>query len=88
VWEAAHAFLAGYRAVAAPLPQDWRRLIRRSVALAGIRLVQTLIEYGYSGAQLLPSMKAILLPWSALLLSEPLAIIDELAGSGRSDCHC
>ena len=88
LWEAAHAFLAGYRSVAAPAPQEWRGLIQRSVALTGIRLVQTLLEYGYDGAHLLPSMKPILLPWSALLLSEPPALVNELAGSGRSECGC
>ena len=86
LWEAAHAFLAGYRSVASPPPQEWRALLQRSVALAGIRLIQTLIEYDY--ADLLATMKPVLLPWSALLLSEPPALIAELAGYGRSGCNC
>lgn len=86
LWGAAHAFLTGYRSVLRPPPDEWRALLERSVALAGIRLVQTLIEYAY--ADLLPAMKPVLLPWSALLLSEPPVLIGELAGNGRSGCNC
>ena len=77
-WEHAHAFLGGYRASAAPAPGRWSDLVERSVRLAGLRLVQALIECGHQGAELLAAMEPALLPWAVELLGGSPAIASEL----------
>lgn len=85
VWAPAHAFLGGYRAIA---PEHaWPDLAARSVALAGVRLVQTLVEYGHQGADHLAAIEPLLLPWAVELLRAPPAIVAELAHGGQP-CSC
>lgn len=86
VWPAAHAFLAGYRAAAGA--RDWQPLIERSVVLAGVRLVQTLVEHAHQGAGWLAATEPVLLPWAAALLAAPDAIVAELARGANGPCRC
>jgi hypothetical protein len=76
-WEAAHAFLGGYRALATAA--SWPELLQRSVWLAGVRLVQSLVEYGQLGRELLAAQEPVLLPWAAHLLAGAPEIVAELA---------
>lgn len=86
VWEPALAFLGGYRTAAALPEEEWTRLVRRSVALAGVRLVQALVEYGHQGAAFLAPIEPVLLPWAATLLGAPHAIVSELAHARECSC--
>jgi Ser/Thr protein kinase RdoA (MazF antagonist) len=87
VWEPAHAWLGGYRARAAAPDGAWLELVRRAVALTGVRLVQTLLEYGHYGADQLAAMEPALLPWASELLGAPPQIVATLA-QGAHRCSC
>lgn len=67
--------LAGYRAVL-PLPErEWAALLQRSVRLAGIRLVQTVLEMGFFSEESMQQGEALLVPWIRHLLhnTQPVA---------------
>jgi Ser/Thr protein kinase RdoA (MazF antagonist) len=87
VWAPAHAWLGGYRARASTTDGAWRELVGRAVALTGVRLVQTLLEYGHYGGGHLEAMEPVLLPWAAELLGAPPTIASELA-AGAHRCSC
>ncbi|MCU1408108.1 MAG: hypothetical protein JWM23_188 [Microbacteriaceae bacterium] len=86
VWAPAHAFLAGYRSGAAPAPDAWQALVERGTTLAGVRLVQTLVEFGHQGAEVLAAVEPVLLPWASTLLNAPRTIVSELARSPSMGC--
>lgn len=75
----ASAFLDGYRREAPSPPPEWAALIGRSVAMAGVRLVQTLVEYGHGSEAHLNAIEPILVPWIEALLSDGEAIGSALA---------
>lgn len=88
IWPAAQSFLGGYRASAPLTPDAWWSLMQRSVALSGVRLVQTLVEFGHHDEATLRAMTPILLPWATHLLDAPPAVVAELARDGARECSC
>jgi aminoglycoside phosphotransferase (APT) family kinase protein len=73
-------FLAAYRSeLPAARPSEFAAFVERSAAFAGIRLVQTLIEYGYAGAAELNAVEPFLRPWIDLFLSDVGSIASWLA---------
>ncbi len=86
VWAPALDFLGGYKTTAALGESEWTELVGRSVALAGVRLVQSLVEYGHLGAGFLAPMEPVLLPWAVTLLEAPEAIVSELARARGCSC--
>ena len=61
---AAGPFLRAYRAASGASAARWRALLARSLPMAGVRMVQTLIEYGAMSPPLQAAMEPILLPWA------------------------
>lgn len=57
-----HPFLSAYLGEIRPMPDAWNALLGRSVLLAGIRLVQTVIEHGHSSVADLLQAERLLLP--------------------------
>jgi hypothetical protein len=88
VWPGARAFFASYRHVAPSADVEWLELVRRSVALTGVRLIQTLVEYGYFDMGYLAAAEPLLLPWAAALLQCPDEIVSELVGPHARPCQC
>ena len=75
--------LGGYWNVARPAEDAWRALMRRSARLAGIRLVQTVIEHGHESERELRSAEAVLAPWVMNMLDHASMIGDALAADAR-----
>ena len=68
---AASRFLVAYRSgEPAGASAGFGSLVERSVALAGIRLVQTLVEYGYAGRDEVDAVEPLLRPWIDVLLGD------------------
>ena len=67
--------LAGYRAAARPFPTSvWAEFVEQSVQLAGMRLVQSIIEHGHASSQDLQRAEAALLPSSLRFLLQSRAV--------------
>lgn len=79
VWPWCSHVLAGYRERANLEAGPWRELLRRSVRLAAVRLVQALVEHGHGSGDTLPSAEAALMPWVASWLAGAPAIGAALA---------
>lgn len=60
--------LAGYRAASRLAAPSWASLLESSVRLAGVRLIQTIIEHGHASGQDLHHAEAVLLPWAIRFL--------------------
>ena len=75
--EAARAFLGGYRVEATP--PGWLDLLERAVRLAGVRLVQSLVEYGHVSREFLAAQEPLLLPWAIHMLAGAPEMVSELA---------
>lgn len=78
---AASTFLGSYRQRTPSSISEWIALVQLGVAMAGVRLVQTLVEYAHAGEGHLANAEPILLPWIEALLSEAPTIGAELARS-------
>ena len=78
-WNWCSLVLAGYRDRANPEAGPWRELLRRSVRLAAVRLVQALVEHGHGSGDDLPSAEAALMPWVTDWLARAPAIGAALA---------
>ena len=75
----AATFLEGYdREAQSPRP-EWAALVRRSVPMAGVRLVQTLVEYGHGSEANLNAIEPVLAPWIEAFLVDGEAIGSGLA---------
>lgn len=86
IGEQAMAFLqhtfAGYRA-ALPLQElEWAALLQRTVRLAGLRLVQTVLEMGFFSEESMEQGAALLLPWTRHLLHQTKPVADALLREG------
>jgi hypothetical protein len=64
------ALLGGYRDAARLDAAGWQALLLRSVRFAGIRLVQAIIEYGYSAEAEMPRAEETLVPWAAQMVGD------------------
>ena len=84
----ARAFLASYRAAALTAGTEWPDFVSRSVALAGVRLVQALVKYGHYDVTYLSALEHVLLPRAAMLLENPEGIALELAPAATRPCCC
>jgi len=71
--------LAGYRAASDFEIESWAWMLRRSVRLAGVRLVQTMIEQGHVSDDELQKAETRLMPWCVRFLTSAPAIAAELA---------
>lgn len=72
---AASRFLEAYESEApAGTSGGFGSLVERSVAFAGIRLVQTLVEYGYAGRDEVDAVEPLLRPWIDVLLGDAAGI--------------
>ena len=76
----ARPFLQAYRAESRASAARLRALLARSVAMVGVRIVQTLIEYGAMNPPLQAAMEPILLPWALDLLAGRAPMARQLAG--------
>ncbi|MFM7235955.1 MAG: phosphotransferase family protein [Cyanobium sp.] len=63
-----HTALRSYRLVHPSPPPEWAGLLERSVRLAGIRLVQTVLEMGLFSEESMEQGLTLLLPWIRHLL--------------------
>jgi aminoglycoside phosphotransferase (APT) family kinase protein len=61
--------LRGYFDGLQPDTRTWTALLERSVRLAGVRLVQTTVEYAHTGAAEAAKAEGVLMPWSNWLLT-------------------
>ena len=68
------SMLEGYRAAARLALASWVPLLQRSVRLAGVRMVQTMIEQGHVSDEELSRAEAALIPWSVRFLTHAPAI--------------
>jgi hypothetical protein len=66
--DSAVPFLSAYRSVARPGLESWTSLLARSTLFAGIRLVQTISEYGHLDPSEMDAIEPLLLPWSAEMM--------------------
>ncbi len=71
--------LIGYHTAARPALQVWAALTQRSLRLAGVRLIQTIIEHEYAFPQQTAGVEAALMPWSTWLLDASPAIAPQVA---------
>lgn len=69
-WEAVRPFLGAYRRTAGLGDAGWRRLLASATRLAGVRLVQSMIEQGYDAPEQLHAAESALRPWSEHLLAD------------------
>jgi aminoglycoside phosphotransferase (APT) family kinase protein len=76
-------FLRAYRASAMTDDASWPAFVIRSVRLAGVRLVQTMVEYGHGSDEEFAAAREALVPWLALWFDQPEAIGLDLAESAR-----
>jgi Phosphotransferase enzyme family len=76
---AAAIFLRAYHLEAPHDAAELAALSVRSVAFAGMRLAQTLVEYGHSGADHLAAAEPLLLPWIDALMTDDATIGRRLA---------
>lgn len=74
----ASGLLAGYREAACLSETEWDQRLERSVRLAGVRLLQTLLEIGHFSTDGLTQGEAVLLPWTRYLLQQAEAFAGEL----------
>ncbi len=72
------ALLGGYRDAAQLDPEEWQALLLRSIRFAGIRLVQAIIEYGYSAEAELPRAEETLVPWAAQMVGDATGVAEIL----------
>jgi len=79
----AAALLAGYAAVAQSTSEEWTQLLTRSVRLAGVRLVQTILEHGHVSPAEIDTVATSLLPWSQQFMGAP-ALTASALSHGRS----
>jgi Ser/Thr protein kinase RdoA (MazF antagonist) len=70
--------LAGYRESAGLSEAEWVQRLERSARLAGVRLLQTVLEMGHLSADDLAQGEAVLLPWTRYLLQQAQAFATEL----------
>lgn len=68
-WHAVRPFLAAYRRTSGLGDAGWRRLLACATRLAGIRLVQSMIEQGHDAPEQLHAAESALRPWSEHLLA-------------------
>jgi aminoglycoside phosphotransferase (APT) family kinase protein len=68
------SILSGYYVTARPPREVWAALMKRSLRLAGVRLVQTIIEYEYAFGRETAAVESALMPWSTWLLDAGAAI--------------
>jgi len=73
------SMLAGYRAASDFEIESWAWMLQRSVRLAGVRLVQTMIEQGHVSDDELQKAETRLMPWCVRFLTSAPAIAAELA---------
>ena len=80
---AATHFLRAYRTRSAITDASWPALVVRSVRLAGVRLVQTMVEYGHGSPGEFTAARDALIPWLAVLLDHPEPIGLDLAEAAQ-----
>ena len=81
----ASRFLEAYGSEAPPgAPGEFGALVERSVAFAGIRLVQTVVEYGYAGPDEVRAVEPFLRPWIDVLLGDAEGVGRRLVVAVRS----
>ncbi len=67
---AAQAFARGYRDRSGASDDEWAALAARSVGMAGVRLVQSLVEYGSVSAAHLAAAEPVLVPLAVQCLTD------------------
>ncbi|HYZ86629.1 MAG TPA: aminoglycoside phosphotransferase family protein [Bryobacteraceae bacterium] len=73
-----NVILRGYHRTAKPPLHQWASLIDRSLRLAGVRMIQTVIEYDYAVAQDFPKTETSLMPWSTWFISADNAVVHQV----------
>jgi hypothetical protein len=72
------SILAGYYTTARLTQPQWAALIQRSLRLAGVRLVQTIIEYDYAVGQQTASAEAALMPWTTWFFDNGPSVVPQV----------
>jgi aminoglycoside phosphotransferase (APT) family kinase protein len=73
--------LTGYRKSVSLDRSRWASLAERGVRMAGVRLVQTIIEYGYASSEDLGVAEAQLAPWMIFFLTQAPEVASRLTGA-------
>ena len=74
---------APYRARSAASEAAWPAFVVRCVRLAGVRLVQTIVEYGHGSPGDFVAARDALIPWLAVWLDHPEPIGLDLAEAAQ-----
>ncbi len=77
--------LAGYHAASRATRSDWVPLVERSIRLAGVRLVQTMIEHGHGSEEDFRLAEGALMPWTLRFLAEARSFGLELAEAAEAE---
>lgn len=79
--------LSGYLTSSSLDTFSWASLIERSVRMAGVRLVQTIIEHGYTSPDELQMAEARLAPWMILFLTRTQDVAGRLVNASETSSH-